>query len=374
MRKILTFLLLLIVHFAYSQDFERSFNVIFKTIKAKDFSQAVKMIDSLDNTGNFSNIPEYHYYKTIAYLSCYEEKDSADVNDFDYLQNAYQSLKTVGKLDSVGEFRKNTNELYERIGSHFLFNGVEDFNRKQYDRALKEFEEVIHINKMPIVNRIDTMAYFNAAISAEKLGDTTKAINYFEDVVLMNFGGTFPIMELSDLYMAKKQYNKAINILETGYQQYPDNENILNALVNGFLTAKLYDDAKPWIRKIIDIKPTDVLYFTLGSIYDLQQAPDSAEANYQKSLNLNPQNTDALYNLGVLYYLKAIDVIKKETEGKSVTESAKDLLEKSRVKLENLFTVDNQNKETVKILISISKLLKNSKMEKKYTEVYRVLK
>ena len=374
MRKILTVLLLTTVHFAYSQDFEKPFNLIFKTIKAKKLSQAINTIDSLDNIKNFTTNPKYNYYKAIAYLSCYEEKDTADTNDFNYLQNAYVSLKTVEKLDTAGIFKKNTNELYERLGSHLLFNGVEDFNRKQYDRALQEFEKVILINKMPFVNRIDTMAYFNAALSAEKLGDTTKAIQLFEEVVLMNFGGTFPIMELSDIYIATKQYDKATNILETGYQQYPQNTNILNALVNAFLTAGQYDDAKPWIRRIIDIKPNDTLYFTLGSIYDYEHSSDSAEANYQKALVLNPQNTDALYNLGVLYYLKAVEIIKKETDGKSIPKSAKLLLEKSRESLERLFAVDDKNKKTVKILISISKLLKDNKMTKRYTKIYDALK
>ena len=375
MRKIFTILfLLIIIQFTYGQDFENTFADIFKTIKAKNISQAINTIDSLDNTKHFTANPKYNYYKAIAYLSCYEGKDTADINDFDYLQNAYESLKTVEKLDTAKTFQKNTNELYERIGSHFLFNGVEDFNRKQYDRALQEFEKVIHINKMPFVNRIDTMAYFNAALSAEKLSDTTKTIRYFEEVVLMNFGGTFPIMELSDMYVATKQYDKATNILETGYQQYPENTTILNALINAFLMAGQYNDAKPWIRRVIDIKPNDTLYFTLGSIYDYEQSTDSAKANYQKALQINPKNTDALYNLGVLYYLKAIEKIKKETGGKSVPESAKDLLEKSRGELEQLFAIDNKNKETVKILISISKLLKDNKMTKKYTKIYDTLK
>ena len=374
MKKSFTFLFLIIVQFAYSQSFETTFKSIFKTIKAKNISQAINRIDSLDNTGLFIKNVKYHYYKVIAYLSCYEGKDTADVNDFNYLQNAYQSLKMVEKLDTAKAFQKNTNELYERIASHFLFNGVEDFNRKQYDRALQEFETVIQINRRPGINRVDTMAYFNAAISAEKAGDTTKAIQHFEEVVLMNFGGTFPIMALSDLYVAKKQYDKAINVLEMGYQQYPDNENILNALINAFLSAGQYEDAKPWIRKIIDDKPNDTLYFTLGSIYDYEHMTDSAEVNYLKALQINSKNRDALYNLGVLYYLKAIEIIKKETGGKSVPEEAKKLLEKSRTELELLFDINNQNKETVKILISISKLLNNSKMEKKYTKIYDALK
>ncbi len=370
MKKYFTFFFLIVIQSAYSQDIDDTFKPIFKTIKANNLSQAINRIDSLDNTGLFTKNAKYHYYKTIAYLSCYEGKDTADIKDFDYLQNAYQSLEMVEKLDTAKAFQKNTNELYERIGSHFLFNGVEDFNRKQYDRALQEFEEVIRINKRPAINRIDTIAYFNAAISAEKLADTTKAIQYFEDVVLMNFGGAFPIMALSDFYVAKKQYDKAINVLEMGYQQYTDNDNILNALANVFLTAGKYEDAKPWIRKIIDDKPNDTLYFTLGSIYDYEHLTDSAEVNYLKSLQINSNNTDALYNLGVLYYLKAIEVIKKETGGKSVPEEAKKLLEKSRVELELLFDINNKNKETVKILISISKLLNNSKMENKYTKVY----
>ncbi|HIE15372.1 MAG TPA: tetratricopeptide repeat protein, partial [Bacteroidales bacterium] len=345
---------------------------IFKYIKIGKINKAIKVIDSLDNTENFRGNIKYHYLKSIAYLACYENKNTADTYDFNYLKNAFQSLMTVRQLDNTG-YKKNTNELLVRLASHFLFNGVEDFNRKQYNEALEEFENVIQINKMPEINRIDTMVYFNAAISAEKNGDTAKAIHYFETVVLMNFGGTFPIMELADLYIAQKQYDKAINLLETAFQEYPDNKDILNTLANIFLTIRKYTDAKPWIRKIIDIQPNDTLYFTLGSIYDYEHLPDSAKINYERALVLNPKNRDALYNLGVLFYLKAIKEIKMENSSKSLSDNIKAMLEQSREYLEKSFAIDNKNIEMVKILIGISKLLDNNKLEKKYKKIFENL-
>jgi len=180
-------------------------------------------------------------------------------------------------------------------------------------------------------------------------------------------------MELADLYIAQKQYDKAINLLETAFQEYPDNKDILNTLANIFLTIRKYTDAKPWIRKIIDIQPNDTLYFTLGSIYDYEHLPDSAKINYERALVLNPKNRDALYNLGVLFYLKAIKEIKMENSSKSLSDNIKAMLEQSREYLEKSFAIDNKNIEMVKILIGISKLLDNNKLEKKYKKIFENL-
>ena len=100
-RKFTLLFFLIITQLIYGQNTEDSFTAIFKAIKAKKLSQAINKIDSLENTKRFTANPKYNYYKAIAYLSCYEEKDTADTNDFNYLHNAYKSLRTVEKLDTA---------------------------------------------------------------------------------------------------------------------------------------------------------------------------------------------------------------------------------------------------------------------------------
>lgn len=366
--------IIVFVSFAFngnSQHIDKAFNSIFNYIKTKDLNSALSSLDSLDNNKVINKDANYYYNRAIAYLLCYESKDTADSNDFSYLQNSYTSLEAVLNLDSEKNYYSNAIELIERVGSHFLMNGVEEFNNKQYQNALTDFKKVIKINEMPDINRVDTIVYFNAAISSEKLGDTTQAIHYFENVVWMNFGGTFSFIELSDLYSATNQNQKAIDVLQTAYSEFPGNENILNAIINLFIKVKQYDDAEPWIRILVNKNPSDVLFFTLGSIYNLQNKTDSAEVNYIKALSLNPNHQDALFNLGLLYYLKAIDTIKTDTGGKKIPKSAKELLVKSNTNMQKLYKLEPNNVEAVKMLISINKLLKNKELEQKYTLIYQ---
>jgi tetratricopeptide (TPR) repeat protein len=57
--------------------------------------------------------------------------------------------------------------------------------------------------------------------------------------------------------------------------------------------------------------PDSLYYYFLGYLYDFQEDYDKAAENYEKAIELKPDYYDANYNLGVIHYNKARDVIKE---------------------------------------------------------------
>ena len=72
-----------------------------------------------------------------------------------------------------------------------------------------------------------------------------------------------------------KQYRNTVKYLESAMLQEPDNANN---------------------------------YYVRGSLFDQIKEADKAEKFYNKALKYNPDHTDALYNLGAMYYNQGIDI------------------------------------------------------------------
>jgi Flp pilus assembly protein TadD len=75
------------------------------------------------------------------------------------------------------------------------------------------------------------------------------------------------------------------------------------------------EDALAKINKTIAADPTNSnLYAVRGSMYDQQKKTDLALADYRKSVELDPNNFDAQFNLGVSNYNRAADAYTKASK------------------------------------------------------------
>ena len=83
---------------------------------------------------------------------------------------------------------------------------------------------------------------------------------------------------------------------------------------------KNYDSAIQFMRKVINLNPTDAqAYYILGHSLQEKGEIDEAITHYQKSLRLNPNIADAYYNLGTIFqdkkqYDEAISCYHKSLE------------------------------------------------------------
>lgn len=109
-------------------------------------------------------------------------------------------------------------------------------------------------------------------------------------------------------------------ILSEGRQKFPNDTSLLFAEINLFLKdGKLNEMVGP-LEQAIELEPNNVsLYVTLGNVYDnLYQSAsqnndvpnenvyfEQAKKYYSKGLLIDPQNLEANYSLGSLYYNKA---------------------------------------------------------------------
>ncbi|GAA5220566.1 tetratricopeptide repeat protein [Membranihabitans marinus] len=108
-------------------------------------------------------------------------------------------------------------------------------------------------------------------------------------------------------------------ILEEGREKYPDDLSLLYAEINHALQNNEIGTLETKLKEAIKKDPKNVsLYSTTGSVYDrlFQETMDtdaakansyfdSAKVYFEKGLELDPDNVDAIYSIGALFYNKA---------------------------------------------------------------------
>ncbi len=118
----------------------------------------------------------------------------------------------------------------------------------------------------------------------------------------------------------------ALKILEKGKEKYPANSEIMFSEINYYIKKGDFASLKSKLEKAIEKNPDNPsLYSALGNVFmnlfqdeygkgNEAQAKtyfDDSKKYFEKALELKPDMFDVNYNIGSLYYNKAVEVTKK---------------------------------------------------------------
>lgn len=171
---------------------------------------------------------------------------------------------------------------------------------------------------------MDRQMYLTALIStfADK---KVENIPLYEKLIATGKDTSFTYSALYDAKMSLKTVadsTAALAALSKGRTKFPDDTQLLFTEINYYLKAGKLDVLIDKLKEGIKREPKNVgLYFTLGNVFDnlSQQEKDEAKKNeydtesinyYNKALEIDPKNTEALYSIGARYYNKAAKLSK----------------------------------------------------------------
>jgi tetratricopeptide (TPR) repeat protein len=141
------------------------------------------------------------------------------------------------------------------------------FQEENWDNAYKYYGILTEIaGSHQEVNQFE--AYQRYGLSAMKLGLTNEAYkgfslahNHRQDDFEVN-------LNLGNLEFQKKNYEKAVQLLQAARSKEPENTAVLRSLGHSFFRVKKYKEAMAFIRKAIDLAPDDKeSLYTLGECY-----------------------------------------------------------------------------------------------------------
>jgi len=206
---------------------------------------------------------------------------------------------------------------------------VDAYNQKDFENAYKGFATMLKIHDLLVENGKESFLaddakvndqYLFTGICALQAGALDVADEYLSKLLKRGYNEPGIYESLFNLYQAKGDKEKAKQFLEEGLGKYPEDTGLLFAQINLYLQEERTDELVGKLEMAIEKEPTNKsLYSTLGQVHDklyqaYDQKGDEAEANmhfdaalknYEKSLEIDPEYSDAVYSIGTLYYNKA---------------------------------------------------------------------
>ncbi|UOQ96021.1 tetratricopeptide repeat protein [Hymenobacter sp. 5317J-9] len=223
------------------------------------------------------------------------------------LQKAVESYNKTIELDSkTGEFGKQAVAKMDNLYGYAFNDAVNSYNAKEYDKAIANYKLASQLKPQ------DTTAVLYSAYAYEAKQDYAGAKASYNQLLGMNYKSVSLYTRLLQMAKTQKDEAEAAKVLQQALAAYPNNKTFMLEDLNMSLASGKGGDAIEKINKSIIADPGNAnLYAVRGSLYDQQKKSELAQADYKKAVELDPNNFDALFNLGVYNFNKGIDMVNK---------------------------------------------------------------
>ncbi len=274
--------------------------------------------------------------------------------------NSYQKSISLDKPN--GQYAKLSKERLNNLYIVLLNDGITKYQKKDYYNALGSFKMAQKIKLQ------DTTAYIYGAYAAEELGDKKTAVEQFNQLKSIGYTGLQMYVYVIDYYSkVEKDDTKVGEALQEGRAKYPQNKNLIFAEMEYLLKNGRKEEALQKAEQAIKADPKNgLLYFSIGVLYDQTGQQDKAIESYLKSVELDPNYFDALFNLGADYYTSAGELVKKKgnmsmkeynEKGKALDAEINTRFNQSMTYLEKAYAINKNDEQVKQVLRDIYKRL-----------------
>ncbi len=253
------------------------------------------------------------YFEAAGGLAFWKETQKVTEAPLSDALDAY--LKAI-ELDTKGSNAKKIKQGLEQLSQKDRAEGVNAYTQLDYKTAQRYFMESVQASMNPLVGRLDTIiAYYAGLMSLmDEVKDYDNAIVYMKICAENNYFEDGDVcLRLAKGYEGKGDKEMQEKTLVDGFMKFPKNQGILIELINMYLTAG--DDAMkvlPYLHQAQENEPNNAtLFFAEATLYEKLGKLDDAERIYLKTIEVDPTNYNAYYNLGALYYNKGVEYINK---------------------------------------------------------------
>lgn len=319
------------------------------------FASSIAMAQSEAMKDVINNLAFYHTKNDIKYLG--EAKKSVDnaikthADSIDLSKNVYKAvvyssilyIDTLNKLNLPDTLLLQTTRLVNNLLTRkkiYKFNiemnyargclanvyqhkAFDYYSKNNYKLAIANFR--IAKNYVPAAKDLDIYL----ATIYYKLGNYKTAGNYYDTILLTKNPKIEHIQSAATLYKALGDTTRSLEIIQRGLESYPNDKYLLFEEANIYNNKKNYHLLKPLLAHLIALAPNDQnVIFMAANCYDHLNDLDKAEELYQKTIEINGNEYDPIFNLGLLYLRKAVQ-LKNSTEYQANINQSKNWLEKA---------------------------------------------
>ena len=361
MKNAITFLFLLTAGAAFGQKQVVS---AFNANKSGDFSSAAAYIDEAITIEKAAVKDKTWRYRGEIYLNI--AQDSALSPAYPQaLWIARDSYKKAQELDVKESYKREIIIGLGLVQTTSGNQGISDYSNENYGPAARKFDLSAEVAGMFDV--LDTMAIFNAALCYEKSNEIDAAVARYKTCGASGYQVPNVYLFAANILRQNNRTEDALKELQSARVQFPREQSLIIEELNIYLEAQDYARAENNLKLAAEGDPNnEILWFSLGSVYDnLDKTAAAAEA-YLKAIAINPEYFDANYNLGAMYFNQAVEGIndandmwkprmtKAETASqKAIEDAAKEKFLEGRPYLEAAHKATPEDVDTIRSLRDI---------------------
>jgi hypothetical protein len=390
-----------------SQAQKANIQSVINYLKTNEIAEAKKLIDETVLNESTANNAKAWLLKAVIYQAIGTPKDLMPqlifmLNEKPYVlelavANTLQATTPNANKTALEAYQKSFSIdpkyskeeifplLQTMLGINFN-NAITEMNDNKYEAAYKSFGNVVELSKLDAGKifagtGMDTI-FANAKLyqgnCAYQLGQVDNAIPLFEEVSKSPYINSADLyVMLADIYEGKKNDAKWQENMKLGKSKFPNDKRLVNSEINYYSNSGKSEELIAKLKEGIALEPkkTD-LYIILGQTYynmanpnkgdkpanakDLEQ---NALAQYNKVIELEPNNYFGQFYIGLLYFNQAktvTDEMNKADDKKyEAMKPVRDgllakcvpFLEKAKTSIESE-QINDSNKDTYKQVLS----------------------
>lgn len=169
----------------------------------------------------------------------------------------------------------------------------------KWEEAAKAFAEAIDAHPE------DPVAYINFGNVLTAVGDSERAINFYDKAISLDENATAAYYSKGSVYYDNQNFEDARKMFELAMKKGLDNGDNFFMLGMTLVQMGSSKHALPYLQRSTELLENDAeAHFQYGLCLAREGFIDEAITALELAISLDPQHADALYNLGVAYGYK----------------------------------------------------------------------
>ncbi len=300
---------------AFAQDLV---NDAAKSAQGGDYDKAQVSIDQAVLDEKLASEAKTWYYYGFIYKQLYKTKQSTDPKS-SFRKLSIDGLNKSIELDPKSEFAADCDKMIKYLLNTIYNDAVLALKAQAFDRAYDNYSQYVEINRKMDPTAVEDKVIFYTGYSAYMIKDFDNAIKYLDEVRLKDYNDPLLYFFMAKIYHDKNEVEKCFEILEEGKEKHPLAKDLNEMYISYKLERGQLTELETELRKAITLNPEDLEYrVTLALLYEkkaevdrqnAQTYTDEAEKVYIGIIEKDPNHMRANYNLALLYYNHAVNIM-----------------------------------------------------------------
>ena len=268
----------------------------------------------------------------------------------DWAEQAYTAAMECKRLDQKQEFAQQVNEVFSFVANEYYNQASNAYKEKNFALAIELSDKSINGFTEGGKPKFAEDAMYIAGLSSVATSDTANIIKYFNQMVNKRTNNNFVYSTLFNIYKAKGEKSNAMKLANRYVKNCKNDFKSYLMLAEGYLLEDNVEKSKEQLNTVLEMTKDSVDLYPLVLVLSAQVLENSGDydgaiAKYNESLTLKPNQFEANFGLGGMYFNRAADKTNAANQLDPFDEEKLALIDKLEAEAKELYRQSISNLE-----------------------------